>query len=206
MASRCACGPVYGAHHLSRRGDAVTSNAALRSMSASVGSGDWSTRPAARWHRGEQLWQRHLVVERIILVADDAAQMSLTPAQPFITRAFHARPSRPARPQRRHLLDGELGIDPVRASATSTATDAVVGQRDLLGSAEWRPRWGSSLLSSSSISGIGSTATTPRTTRSTSRVIAPGAAARGESTVAASGGGGRSAITSADGTGVGPRS
>src|SRR5258708_13613727 len=83
--------------HLLRRGDAVTArrdevDERLRSQ---------VTRPLdlLPLDIGERLWQRHLVVERIVLAADDAAQI-LDPAQPFVTAVPHPSEPTPRPPPR----------------------------------------------------------------------------------------------------------
>src|SRR6476660_7652302 len=101
-------------------------------------------------------------------MADDAAQI-LHPAQPLVAGIPHqTEPT--TRPQHAcNLLGGELGSNQCHACATSTASTLSSGSGISSAVPSRAGVSGSELLSSSSISGIGSTATTP-SPRSTSRV------------------------------------
>ncbi|OFB38299.1 hypothetical protein BA059_15935 [Mycolicibacterium sp. (ex Dasyatis americana)] len=85
----------------------------------------------------ERLGQRHLAVERIVLGADDPAQI-LDPSGPFVAGVPHqAQPAAGAK-HPADLLDGPLGVEPVPGLRHQHGVDAVVGQWDLLGRTQQR--------------------------------------------------------------------
>ena len=89
----------------------------------------------------ERFRQRDLVVERIVLVPDDAAEI-LDPAHPLVAGVPHQAepPTRSQHP--RDLLDGALGIEPVPGLRDQHRVHAVVGQRNVFCGTEQRRRIG----------------------------------------------------------------